>query len=330
MKCSLHLPAVLLLAVTLCPARAEDFASLCADRRALELVYHAHRLGPKPPLDQAMPPTVVEQLVRLDQHKEAVLRRVYGVAITPALLTAEVQRINATTRAPDTLAEIKAALGNDPARLARTFAQPLLVERLLRERYDNDDALHAPQRREAESVRQQLLAEPVAAPRESAATAPLSTEDASASKPAALTQDAATLQQLVERRLALLKQTRSKAVTETTWQLAARPAETNAPSADALVIKQRFGRSAQRLSPLPAADGQEQKSYFEELPGDLQNVLRVQLRRPGDVSAVIETPGGFLLYVAKKKTDLILSVASLSLPKRNYEQWLAEKTQNTP
>ena len=55
-------------------------------------------------------------------------------------------------------------------------------------------------------------------------------------------------------------------------------------------------------------------------------MLRVQLRRPGDVSAVIETPGGFLLYVTKEKTDAVLSVAGLSLPKRSYEQWLAGQT----
>lgn len=48
-------------------------------------------------------------------------------------------------------------------------------------------------------------------------------------------------------------------------------------------------------------DGKETKFYFADLPGELQKVLRVQLRQPGDVSAVIETPGGFLLYVAKEK-----------------------------
>jgi hypothetical protein len=65
------------------------------------------------------------------------------------------------------------------------------------------------------------------------------------------------------------------------------------------------------------------------LPGELQRVLRLQLRQPGDVSAVIEAPGGFLLYVAKEKTDTALTVACLSLPKRSYEQWLSEQTGET-
>lgn len=56
-------------------------------------------------------------------------------------------------------------------------------------------------------------------------------------------------------------------------------------------------------------------------------MLRVQLRQVGDVSAVIETPSSFLLYVAKEKTATALTVACLSLPKRSYEQWLAEQAE---
>ncbi len=48
--------------------------------------------------------------------------------------------------------------------------------------------------------------------------------------------------------------------------------------------------------------------------------------KAGDISAVIETPGGFLLYLTKEKTAAVLSVATLSLPKRSYEQWLGEQT----
>ena len=65
--------------------------------------------------------------------------------------------------------------------------------------------------------------------------------------------------------------------------------------------------------------------YFEDLAPVLQRVLRVQLRQPGDVSAVIETPGGFLLYLARGKSDQAFAVACLALPKRNYEQWLEEQ-----
>jgi hypothetical protein len=275
-------------------AWADDFAALCADRAAVERVYYSHLLGEKPPFDQATPPSLIERLVKTDQHKEAVLQRVYGVEITPAMLDAEVRRINTTTRAPATLAELKAALGNDPARFARTVARPILVERRLREKFDNDDALHAPRRRAVEQARNNLLA-------------------------------AKTNGAVWEELLALLKRGNTNAVTETTWQFGASPEATNPPDADEMEIKKRFGPNAELLSP-PHNGGAERKFYFEDLPPDLQRVLRVQLHKAGDVSAVIETPGGFLLYLAKEKTADTLSVATLSLGKRSYEDWLKEQT----
>jgi hypothetical protein len=276
----------------------EDFPALCHDRAAIERVYYQHRLGEKPPFEQVLPPAALQGLVRKDLDKEAVLKRVYGLDITSALLDAEVQRINTSTRAPAMLAEIKSALGNDPARFANVFAKPILVERLLRERFEHDAALHAPQRRQAEQARNELLA---------------------------ARQNGANYEML----LALLRRGQSNAVTETTWQLAARPAETNAPGADEAEIKRRFGPNA-RIMSSPPGGGKAAKFYFEDLPGELQNVLRAQLRCPGDVSAVIEMPRGFLLYAAREKTDAVLCVAALSLPKRNYEQWIEEQNESKP
>jgi hypothetical protein len=324
---------LLLPLLALAAGQSEDFGVRCADQAAIERVYYNHRLGEKPPFEQVLPPASLENLVRQDLRKEAALKQAYGVEVTPAMLDAEVQRINTTTRAPDILGEIKTALDHDPARFANIFAKPILVERLLREKFDSDDALHAPQRRVVEQVRKQLLAEkpvdPVAASRQSAAITPSPNGDSSARKSAALSRDAATSKPLAGRRLDLLRQAHRNELTETTWQLGARPAETNAPAADEAEIKQRFGPNAQLLS-APHAGGKDQKFYFEDLPGELQNVLRVQLRQPGDVSAVIEMPGGFLLYLAREKTAETLSVATLSLPKRSYEQWLNEQNESKP
>ena len=217
----------------------------------------------------------------------------------PAQLDAEVQRINTTTRAPGMLAEIKTALGNDPVRFAKVFAKSILIERLLREKFDNDDSLHMPRRRQAEKVRNELLA---------------------------ARNNGAGFDQL----LPLLKRGPSNEVSETTWQLGTRPeAKAGGEAADEMEIRKRFGPNAQILSS-PSRAGEVRKSYFDELPGELQNVLRVQLRQPGDVSAVIEMPGGFLLYVLKEKTDAVLSAADLSLPKRGYEQWLNEQNESKP
>jgi len=294
-------------------AAADDLATLCADRAAIERVYYQHRVGEKPPFEQALPGATLERLVRDDLRKETALKKAYGIEITPAVVEAEVQRINTTTRAPDMLAEIKAALGDDPVRFANVFAKPILVERLLRDKFENDDALHAAQRREAEKVRGQLLQagaqlrgvrEGETAPEKSEVRSPIS-------------------EVLASNLVVLLKAAPTGQFSETTWQLGARPAETNAPGADELAIKQRFGPNAQVISS-PHRE-KERKFYFEDLPGELQRVLRVQLRQPADVSAVIETPGGFLLYVAEEKTGTALTAACLSIPKRNYEQWLSEQ-----
>jgi hypothetical protein len=275
------------------PGFGENFAALCADRVAIERVYYHHRLGDKPPFEVTLPRDTLERLVREDLRKEVALKKVYGVEVTPALLEAEVRRINTTTRAPEILAELKTALGHDSARFARTVARPIVVERLLRDKFENDDALHGLQRREADTVREQLLR---------------------------AKRNGASLSNL----LALLRQTHSNAVSETTWQFGARPLEAHAPDADEIEAKKRFGPDAQFLSTARAAD-KERKFYFSELPRPLQDVLRSQLRQPGEVSAVIEMPGGFTLFLAREKTAEILSVATLSIPKRSYEEWLNEQ-----
>lgn len=276
-----------------CWVNANDFALLCADRTVIERVYYDHRLGTKPPFEQALPCETIERLVRDDRRKEAALQRVYGLEVTPAMLDTEVQRITTTTRAPDVLAELKTALGHDANRFARTVAKPIVVERLLRDHFDNDDQLHAAQRRQAEQTRNEMLAAKQAGGG-------------------------------FDNLLLLLKRSHSNDVSETTWQLGPRPAETNAPAADLIEVQKRFGSTAQVLSS-PRVGENQRKFYFEDLPDELQRVLRVQLRQPGDVSAVVEMPGGFILYVAKEKTDTVLSVARLSVPKRSCEQWLQEQ-----
>jgi hypothetical protein len=292
---------------------ADDLAALCADRAAVERVYYNHRTGTKPSFEETLPANQMQRLVEADLAKEAVLKRVYGVDITPESLAAEVQRINRTTRAPETLAELKAALGNDTKRFALTVAKPIIVERLLRDRFENDDKLHAAQRRAVEQVRSELLAAG-SRRRQEAQRA----EVGNRSSPATVTN--ALVSELVD----ILKTNQSNAVTETTWQLGSRTPDTNAPVADEIELKHRFGPDAQIISARRGVD-QHQSFYFEDLPGELRRVLQLQLRQAGDVSAAIETPTGFLLYVCKEKTATILKVAALALPKRSYEDWLANE-----
>lgn len=285
---------IVLLLFPLCHIAMADAPPLTvSDRAAIEKVYHEHRTGTKPPFEQAMPMALLDQLVRTDRHKESVLQQVYGVEVTPAMVATECDRINTTTRAPEILAEIKHALGDDPARFARAVARPLLIERILRQRFDNDDALHATQRAAAEKARQALLAK-----------------------------------------------NEVGGMVEATWQLAPRAVE-DAPAAPAAPQAQRTSSSsgsysneatAQIAEPLGGGprDPADRKPYFEDLDPELQNVLRSQLRNPGDVSAVIETPNAFLVFLTKEKSAAVLTASCLTVPKRGYDEWLAQQPVPSP
>ena len=288
-------------------ATATDLEDLVADRTAVERVYHHHRLGAKPPFEQALPAAEIERLVKADRQKETTLATVYHVEITNPLVESEVKHIDTETRAPNLLAEIKAALDNDPARFARAVAKPIVVDHELRSRFENDERLHVLQREQAETVRRKLLA----APRRIG------------SWPA--------IQQT-------LKEPKVGTVIEVTWQFGARPVATSTPSAPVaspMLVRARSvkysveatAQIAQALAPPNPTNEIGRSLYFEDLSDQLKSVLRVQLQNPGDISAVIETPTGFLLLVAKEKTAATLSAAALSIPKRSFEQWLAEQSQ---
>ena len=285
--------AILLLLIFYGAAFAGDLAALCADRTAVERVYYNHRTGTKPPFEQTLPAAEIERLVRLDLRKEKILQRVYKIDIDQAELDAEVQRINATSRAPDILKEIKIALGNDPKRFADAVARPIVVERRLREKFDNDTRLHAAQRAQVEQVRKKLLA---------------TTE--------------------TKRRIELLKQ--DKRATEITWQLSVvtgtnGPGPTQPASPMPATTASSANYSVEATTQLAAPAPKIDKNYFEDIDPELQKVLRAQLQKPGDVSAVIETPTAFLLFVAQDTTADALSVVSRTVAKRSYEDWLARE-----
>jgi hypothetical protein len=298
MKNALSLTKVLTLLATLALlqeniARADtNFVALVQDRIAIEHVYFNHRLGNQQSFEQAVTREVVEQLVRQDLLKEAALEKCYGIEITATQIDSEVQRIDASTRAPEVLAELKAALDNDPKRFVQTVVKPILVERLLRDHFENDAQLHSVERLKAEDLRRRLLS----AKRNNASASELHR---------------------------LLQESCPKSVTETTWQLEKLPENlSGTESPDATESEKHFGPKA-RLISQPTST--ERGLYFEDLPASLRQVLAVQLQRAGDLSAVIETPGGFLLYLATERNERSLSVATLALPKLNYEQWLVEQ-----
>jgi hypothetical protein len=127
---------------------------------------------------------------------------------------------------------------------------------------------------------------------------------------------------------------------EVTGQLDARPEEENAKlqtpktklrttptQAAAKSASYSVEATAQLAQPLTPPSGErDDKQYFDDLEPALQRVLRVQLQKPDDVSAVIETPTSFLLFRAKATTATTLTAASLAFRKRSYDQWLADQS----
>jgi hypothetical protein len=263
----------LLLVLSFC-APAQDFPALLSDRQAVERVYHAHRTGTKAAFEEAVRPEDLRRMVETDLKKEAVLKQVYGLEIGTAEIQAEAERISGTTRAPGVLAELKAALGNEPSRFASTVVKPLLVDRRLRELFENDPKLHLRTRETVAAIRAGLLKE-----RRGKAG--------------------------LERQEKLLKSSNGGRLTETTWSLWADTAASG---------RRSQGSSVRNIG---------------ELSPELRTVLETQLRHSGDVSAVVEAPSGFLLFLARDRTERTLTTACLYFPKQDFEQWLCSFGSNS-
>ena len=286
-------------------ALAEHLDTLVADRTRIERVYYEHRLGTKPAFEQLLPAATIRRLVEADQRKEAVLKTVYGTSPFADELDAEVQRLATATRAPEMLAELNAALGNDPARFAAAVARPLVVDRELRRRYENDATQHAAARQRCEAARAALLH---------------------------ARREHADLVRLV----ATLREAKAGPVEEVSWHFGLPPASpasapvTSAPTAapiraqSAAYSVEATAQLAQTLS-APEPTTPDAKAWFAELPADLQRVLQVQLRAAGDISAVVEMPDGFRVFVANERTAETLRVTSLTVPKLDFEHWLSEQ-----
>ncbi len=148
---------IALLALAL-PAFAASVGELVDDRLAVERVYYAKQVGAKAPFEQAVSRSVIERRVQQELLKERVLKNVYRLEITPKLVAEEVARIERSTMAGDMLAQIKLSLANNPERFARSVAKPLVVDRVLRARFEADANQQAGKRAEAEKLRAQLLA----------------------------------------------------------------------------------------------------------------------------------------------------------------------------
>jgi len=273
-------------------ALATGLDVLCQWRAATERMAYERRLGNKPAFGEVFTAAKLEQLVAKDLHKEAVLRQVYAVEITEEMLAAEVARINRSSQAPDALTALKAVLGGSDQAFAFTVAKPIVVERLLRQQFYLDNTLHTTERNAVKTARQQLL----------------SGESVDG-------------------------------LQESVWQMGERPEEASAPQAattatrakanSAIYSNDATAQVAQVLTPSGQPDDSPRVPYFTDLPAELQQVLQIELNQTGAVSSIIETPAGYLIYVARAISADSLTIATLTIPRRSYEEWLSQQSIST-
>ena len=114
-------------------------------RRAVEEVYWRHRIWPsenpdaKPVLQSVLSDKDLRAKVEASLRASAALE-MWNRRITEADLQSEMERIARQSRRPELLAEIVAALGDDPFLMAECFVRPLLADQRVSELADRDVA----------------------------------------------------------------------------------------------------------------------------------------------------------------------------------------------
>ncbi|MDH3522866.1 MAG: hypothetical protein OES32_04705 [Acidobacteriota bacterium] len=133
-----------------------SFEDRVACERALEEVRWRHRLWPadnprpKPPLSAVLEAGVLAARVEDAWLKSNALAEIWSRPLTESQLRAEIEHMARNTRAPETLRELWAALGDDPGVIAECLARPLLADRLIRSWYAFDGRFHEAVRGQAQ------------------------------------------------------------------------------------------------------------------------------------------------------------------------------------
>ena len=148
---------LLLIAATVTDVAGTSITSRAEAQRKIEQARYAFVIGNTQPFEELYPLSVFEARVARGAAEEEVLKRVFGMVVTPALLAEEFARIEKTTRAPDQWEGIKKALGHDRRLIEEAFCRPPLVQRALRARFAFDRNIHAQPHQKARHARASLL-----------------------------------------------------------------------------------------------------------------------------------------------------------------------------
>jgi hypothetical protein len=126
--------------------------------RAAERARYTFVIGAAKPFDEVYPRSVFEKKVRREVAEERVLSHEFGMQVTAELLSAEYERIEKETRAPDQWEAIKKSLGGSRRKIEEVVCRPGLVDRVLRARFAFDQKIHEAEHQKAREARQVFLA----------------------------------------------------------------------------------------------------------------------------------------------------------------------------
>jgi N-acetylneuraminic acid mutarotase len=138
--------------------RSLTFEDRVAAQLAIEQVYWNHRNWPKenpgrkPPLSTMISDKLIRERVEDYLRKSNALDTWWHRPITGDQLQAELGRMAAHTQDGAMLQEIFHALGDDPFRIAETFARQTLTDRLIRTWYANDVRFHGAPRAKVDAA----------------------------------------------------------------------------------------------------------------------------------------------------------------------------------
>ena len=123
----------------------------------IERVLYSHRTGDNRPFEETVSKQVLEDKVRTYLEQSVALDRFWNTPVTAQALQRELERIRAESLFPQRLAEVYAALDNDPVLVLETLARATLVDRLTRSFFSADERIHMVSRQKGQKLRSDLL-----------------------------------------------------------------------------------------------------------------------------------------------------------------------------
>lgn len=236
--------------------------------RAVERARYQFVIGNTRPFDEVYPRSLFEKRVQREIAEERVLKKVFGLAVTPKLLDQELDRIEKSTKAPDQWEAIKKTLKNDRRLIEEVFCRPLLVDRALRAKFAFDQRIHADPHQKAREARAAFL--------------------------------------------------EGKQVAGASVVLARRKGEA-APTTDEMLGKAKEEASVPRVLS-PPKEGQQ--SGPVSLDPEVTAVLEKELKRPGDVTTILEERDCFEVFRLISATNESWKLDTVRFPKVDFDSWL--------